>query len=189
MCSNHYHCFPRLNGKTVLLRQLRNTDAKNISILLTQEVATYLKAKIPSPYKINEARNFIRKSYEKFKSKKALIFAIDFKINSDNSLFVGIISIEKIDFVNMNSEVGYWIGKDYWYKGITTESLKLLVGYSFNVLNLHKLYASVFSKNISSIRVLEKCHFRKEGELFEHRYKNEKFQNILLYSIINGNNK
>ena len=68
--------------------------------------------------------------------------------------------------------------------GIATESLTLLINYAFNVLDLHKVYASIFAENIASIRVLEKCSLTKEGELYEHRYKNGKFHNMLLYGII-----
>jgi hypothetical protein len=66
--------FLTLNGKTILLRQLKNKDAKNISMLLTQEVSTYLKVEIPNPYKIDESKKFIKYSHQRFKSKKSLDF-------------------------------------------------------------------------------------------------------------------
>ena len=100
-------------------------------------------------------------------------------------MFIGIISLENIDFVNKNSEIGYWIGNEFWQRGITTKSLGLVTSYSFIVMKLHKIYATVFSESISSQRVLEKYNFKKEGELFEHRYKNNKFHNVLVYGIIN----
>ena len=70
-------------------------------------------------------------------------------------------------------------------RDITTKSLDLVTICSFFVMKLHKIYAHVFSENISSKRTLEKFNFKKEGELFEHRYKNDKFHNVLLYGIIN----
>jgi RimJ/RimL family protein N-acetyltransferase len=138
---------------------------------------------------------FIEQSHRSFKSRKGFIFGIDIRESDDynklststsssSSLFVGIISLENIDKTNRNAEVGYWIGKEYWDMGIATESLTLLINYAFNVLDMHKVYASVFAENIASIRVLEKCSLTKEGELYEHRYKNGKFHNILLYGMI-----
>ena len=117
--------FPILNGKTVLLRQLKSIDAKSISMLLTHEVATYLKVEIPNSHRIYEAKKFIKYSHQRFKSKKALIFAIELEMESDNAVSVGIISIKNIDVVNKNSEIRYWIGKGYWRKGIATEYLNL----------------------------------------------------------------
>ena len=178
--------FPILKGENVKLRQLCRNDAERITKLLTQEVSYYLKAIIPNPYKIEDALNFINKSHSNFKSKKGFIFGIDFRGTTDefsSSPFVGIISIENIDYINRNAEVGYWIGKEYWNRGIATESLALVIDYAFNILDLHKLYASVFVQNAASIHVLEKCSLRREGELYEQKYKHGKFHNILLYGM------
>lgn len=180
--------FPILNGENVKLRQLCRKDAKRITKLLTQEVSYYLKAIVPNPYKIEDALKFINEGHRSFRSKKGFIFGIDFRtgdeVLSSSSPFVGIISIENIDKINRNAEVGYWIGKEYWNRGIATESLMLVIDYAFNILDLHKLYASVFVQNAASIHVLEKCSLGKEGELYQQKYKHGKFHNILLYGLI-----
>jgi RimJ/RimL family protein N-acetyltransferase len=51
--------------------------------------------------------------------------------------------------------VGYWIGKQYWGRGIATEALAKFL----RVVNKRPLYAYVAVQNIGSIRVLEKCGF------------------------------
>jgi RimJ/RimL family protein N-acetyltransferase len=180
--------FPILNGENVKLRQLCRKDAKRIAKLLTQEISYYLKAIIPNPYKIEDALNFINEGHRSFRSKKGFIFGIDFRTGDEvsstsSSPFVGIISIDNIDKINRNAEVGYWIGKEYWNRGIATESLTLVIDYAFNKLDLHKIYASVFVQNAASIHVLEKCSLRKEGELYQQKYKHGKFHNVLLYGI------
>jgi len=56
--------------------------------------------------------------------------------------------------------VGYWIGKNYWGKGIATKALsEFLV-----CVKDRPLYAHVAKHNIGSIRVLEKCGFTLSGE-------------------------
>lgn len=57
-------------------------------------------------------------------------------------------------------EVSYWIGKEFWGKGIATEALSAFL----NDLNQKPLYARVVKDNAASIRVLEKCGFTKHGE-------------------------
>ena len=62
-------------------------------------------------------------------------------------------------------EVGYWIGKEYWGKGIATKALFLFL----DLLRTRPLYAHVAKHNIASRRVLEKCGFkviREEPEEF-----------------------
>ncbi len=55
--------------------------------------------------------------------------------------------------------VGYWIGREYWGKGIATRALAAFL----NLLTERPLYAHVASHNIGSIRVLEKCGFSVEA--------------------------
>lgn len=55
--------------------------------------------------------------------------------------------------------VGYWIGRDYWGKGVATKALSALLGH----VKTRPLYAHVVRHNAGSIRVLEKCGFRVTG--------------------------
>ncbi len=57
-------------------------------------------------------------------------------------------------------EVSYWIGKEYWGKGLATQALWEFLGQ----LTARPLYARAAKDNIASIRVLEKCGFIICGE-------------------------
>jgi RimJ/RimL family protein N-acetyltransferase len=57
-------------------------------------------------------------------------------------------------------EVGYWLGKEYWGKGIATRALVELL----KDVDTRPLYAHVAKHNIASRRVLEKCGFTVSGE-------------------------
>ena len=56
--------------------------------------------------------------------------------------------------------VGYWIGKEYWGKGVATRALAAFL----NLVTERPLYAHVAKHNVGSIRVLEKCGFIMEHE-------------------------
>jgi RimJ/RimL family protein N-acetyltransferase len=58
------------------------------------------------------------------------------------------------------TEVGYWIGKDYWGKGIATRALSEFLGQ----IPIRPLHARAAKDNIASLRVLEKCGFAVVGE-------------------------
>ncbi len=60
-------------------------------------------------------------------------------------------------------EVGYWIGKEYWGKGIATQALAAFLDY----VKPRPLYAHVAKHNVGSRRVLEKCGFKVIGEEVE----------------------
>ena len=57
-------------------------------------------------------------------------------------------------------EIGYWLGRQYWGKGIATQALT-----QFLVLERTRpLYGYVVKHNFGSRRVLEKCGFSFYGE-------------------------
>ncbi len=54
--------------------------------------------------------------------------------------------------------VGYWIGRAWWGRGVATRALTLLT----DEVSIRPLHAHVAAHNIGSIRVLEKCGFRRD---------------------------
>jgi RimJ/RimL family protein N-acetyltransferase len=57
-------------------------------------------------------------------------------------------------------EISYWLGREYWGKGIATQGLRLFL----NLVTERPLYARVARDNLASIRVLEKNGFTLSGE-------------------------
>lgn len=56
--------------------------------------------------------------------------------------------------------VGYWLGSEYWGKGVATRALAAFL----HLVTERPLHAHVARHNIGSIRVLEKCGFSFERE-------------------------
>lgn len=73
--------------------------------------------------------------------------------------------------------VGYWLGKEFWGKGIATRALSLFV----KQLPTRPLYARVAKDNIGSTRVLQKCGFEIVGEDkgFSH-FRDEEVEEYIL---------
>jgi len=69
-------------------------------------------------------------------------------------------------------EVSYWLGREYWGKGIATEALSQFLRH----VRTRPLYARVAKDNIGSIRVLEKCGFAVVGE--EKGYANARGEEV-----------
>lgn len=68
--------------------------------------------------------------------------------------------------------VSYWLGKEYWGKGLATAALAAFL----EELEVRPLYARAAKDNIASIRVLEKCGFTVTGE--EKGFANARGQEI-----------
>jgi len=175
--------FPKINGLIVKLRELSVYDATDISDLMSYNISKSLW-QVPYPYTIEDAANFISSSHRDFKSQKAVNFAIQYKNNPEGvSRLVGIISLKNVNFDKKKATVGFWIGEQYWGKGIATESVALIFTYAFSILGLEEICAYVFSENKASIRVLEKNGMIKKQELNEFNKMSGIYQRTTKYVI------
>ena len=72
-------------------------------------------------------------------------------------LFEGQIAGHMVCFEQLGEhEVGYWLGREFWGKGIATEALTQFL----QQIQTRPLYAHTAKHNIASKRVLEKCGFQ-----------------------------
>jgi [ribosomal protein S5]-alanine N-acetyltransferase len=62
-----------------------------------------------------------------------------------------------------NAYLGYYLFEKYTGNGFMTEAVQLILRYAFQELKLHRVEANVQPQNKSSIAVLERCGFSKEG--------------------------
>jgi RimJ/RimL family protein N-acetyltransferase len=81
-------------------------------------------------------------------------------IVSDGEVAGNIVSFER----DGKRLVGYWLGREFWGRGLATQALAELV----EELTVRPLYAEVATSNIGSIRVLEKCGFERIDTVIEH---------------------
>ena len=61
------------------------------------------------------------------------------------------------------NEVGYWIAKPYWNRGLCTEALGLLIEHCKRLKMFRNMYGTHFLDNPASGRVMEKCGFTDTG--------------------------
>ena len=59
--------------------------------------------------------------------------------------------------------LGYWLGKDYWGRGLATQAVSSACRWAFEEAGARRVSASVFAWNPASVRVLEKNGFQYEG--------------------------
>ncbi len=152
---------------SVKLRVLEKKDNQQITKLMnSKRIWDNLKDYIPYPYQIEDANTFIDLTRNQSPTNS---FAI---ILDDNEL-CGVISlVPQNDVYRMTAELGYWIGEEYWGRGIATKAIGLITEYGFNQLNLERIYAGIFEFNKASMKVLEKNGYKCEGVLRSAIVKN-----------------
>ncbi|MBD3233394.1 MAG: GNAT family N-acetyltransferase [candidate division Zixibacteria bacterium] len=170
-----------LSENKVGLRRLRFSDIRDIYEHVNDKQIAKWTVAIPHPYKTEDAEEFIRLTNKMIRQNKRRTFGIIYK---ETDSLVGIIDLFRINWTDRNGEIGYWIGRKFWNRGVATEAIHLILKYAFKELKLHRIYARIFEDNIASARALEKNGFKHEG-LQRHAAKvRNRWRNFHLYAIL-----
>lgn len=156
----------RASDDTAIVRHLGN---RNVSCNMCV---------VPFPYTLDHAREWI-----------ALATAgtpeTHFAIAVDDQVVGGIGIIPGACGVKAHSgEIGYWLGEDFWGRGIMTEAVRALTAWAFHDLRMIRLHASVFARNPASARVLEKAGYVFEGRMRAQYQRDGTLIDGLLYAAV-----
>ncbi len=98
----------------------------------------------------------------------------NFAISVDDEAVGGIGYSLNPDVFRCSAEIGYWLGEEYWGRGIATAALRALTGHIFdNHPEVQRIHAQVFESNTASVHVLEKAGYFCEARLRKSIIKND----------------
>lgn len=166
----------------IVLSQVNKKDKASLIKYLNDYDIYKNTSNIPHPYTSKDATWWINHVKDKTNVTGRLSnFAIRDK---DLNLIGGIGFHLKYGIKSHKDEIGYWLAKDFWNKGIMTSVVKKICEIGFKENNLTRIEAVVFQNNSASARVLEKNGFIKEGLLRKYLVKDGLALNVNLYSLI-----
>jgi RimJ/RimL family protein N-acetyltransferase len=143
---------PVLATARLVLRAPRRGDVKAIATLVNDRRIAANTARIPHPYAIEDAEQFIA-SVNKREGEACFVITLD-------GAPIGICSV---DLREDGPELGYWLGVAYWDRGFATEALRALIDHTFGDLEHETLISGAPVNNPASRPVLEKCGFQWTG--------------------------
>lgn len=98
---------------------------------------------------------------------------------------IGMVFLKNINYINKSAKSGSIIGvDDKRGKGIIGEARYELFKYAFYELGLERIYTHIVEYNVRSIKSGEKFGYVKEGVLRNAVYKEGKFHNVIVYSML-----
>ncbi len=171
---------PVLETERLILSPFVDDDAQRLSELAGDKAVSDTTLRIPYPYDVTEALEWIRTHAKIRERELALYYAVILK---DSGELIGSAGID-IELPHGRAELGYWTGREFWRNGYATEASAKLLSHSFAVLKLHKVSAHVFASNLASGRVLEKLGMSREGHLRDHIRKSDVWEDIIEYGIL-----
>jgi RimJ/RimL family protein N-acetyltransferase len=173
--------YPRLETQRLILREITVNDALRITTLLNNHKISRYLSRVPYPYTVDDANEWIGLIREKYKDEKQINFAI---VEKNSQTYMGSIGFNTNKEHNRAS-IGYWLGEEYWGRGFVTEAGKELLKYGFEVLDLHRIYCSHFDANPASGKVMQKIGLKYEGRRVEHFYKGDEYFDLIDYGAVN----
>lgn len=81
-------------------------------------------------------------------------------------------------------EVGFWIAQPFWGRGMMTAVLATLCRLAFDAHGARRVFGQVFAPNVGSMRVFEKCGFRREGVLRQHARRGDDLHDLVVYGLL-----
>lgn len=168
-----------IERENYIIRNWKIEDAKSLSLHANnKDIAKNLQDGFPSPYTYEDAFRWIKMVNTGMPDLHSYAIVV-------NGKAAGSIGITfKDDVYRLNAEIGYFLGEEYWNKGIMTGVIKDIVSFVFLNFETIRIYAEIFESNIASGKVLEKAGFKKEAVLKKNVIKNSLIMDSHIYAIL-----
>ncbi|MRR29028.1 N-acetyltransferase [bacterium] len=173
-----------LVGNKVRLRALEREDLPNcVRWLNDREVTEFLLQNSPLSQAMEEKWFDAQVSTPPTSGQ---VLAIDAKVGEE-WVHVGNTGLHNIETVTREAEFGIFIGeKSCWNQGLGREATLLTLKHGFEDLNLNRIFLFVFENNLRGIAAYKAAGFIHEGTLREAIYKNGRYYNVLVMSVLHS---
>lgn len=169
---------PILEGADIYLRLMDEEDA---DLIIRWRNSEFVRRNFiyQKPFTRQGHAAWIR---EMIDTGKAVQFIICVK---DTGKPVGSVYLRDIDENHHKAEYGIFIGeKDALGKGFGTQAARLMIGYGFEELNLHKLMLRVLAENLPARKSYEKAGFVEEAYLKDEVFLENHYKDVIYMAVI-----
>jgi ribosomal-protein-serine acetyltransferase len=95
----------------------------------------------------------------------------------------GTIGFHRIDWINRNVEIGYWLGDKFQGQGIMTKACRTLVNYAFYEYRLNRVQIRCATGNKKSNAIIERLGFIKEGNTRQAEFLYDHYVDLFVYGM------
>jgi len=173
-----------LRGRSLVLRRLIESDAEQLhhnyfrSSLFRSRYRPHDKS-----YSLETTRIILKEHHATMANSSSPTFEYGFFSQSE---LCGLMTLASIDTNAMNAEIlfGIFQKSNDGLRPSVGEAILLALDLSFNHIQLHRIYAHVFSDNQRACQSIMHCGFQQEGRLREHAYVGKEFKDMDIYSCL-----
>lgn len=169
-----------IETEILLLRPIRTDDNEQVFSYRSDSEANKYQGFVPK--RLEDIDEFIANNPSEFNQPESWFQLVI--IEKFSNEIVGDLGIHFIGNDNFQCELGCTLNKKHQGKGYATNAMKATIDYLFNILNKHRITASVDPKNYDSIRLLERLNFRKEAHFKDSLLIDGKWVDDVVYALL-----
>lgn len=177
------HCgTQRLETERLILRRYVSEDAAAIykNWASDPEVTKFLMWK---PHSNTEESQSITNDWMKqYSDEKYYHWGIVLKDSCDEP--IGDIAVVQMNEEVASVHIGYCIGREWWHQGITSEALKAVMDFLFDIVGVNRIESRHDPKNPNSGKVMQKCGMKYEGTLRSSDWNNQGICDACYYALL-----
>lgn len=170
---------PVLSGGSVVLRDLKASDAPSLCALLTtEEVARFIS---PPPTSVEGFERFIAWTHRERQAGKYACFAVTL---CGHDTAIGIFQVRDLAAGFDTAEWGFAIGSEFWGTGVFETGARLVLDFTFNTIGVRRLEARAAVQNGRGHGALMKVGAVQEGVLRQSFEKKGRYLDQVLFAIL-----
>ena len=127
----------------------------------------------------DDTLSFIRSALEQFASNSGVVAGI-----WGPAGLAGVVGMHKIDWLNRNVELGYWLSREFRGTGLMTDACRRMIGHAFSELDLHRVSLRCAVRNVKSCAIPERLGFKVEGTLCEAQWLNGRYEDLRTFAVL-----
>lgn len=175
-----FQSFPALETERLILRETTEADAPELFELYRDPEMTRFIT-FSTHTSIADTLDFLGWMANAFKQQESIRWGIVLKL-ADRLIGTGGLHFWKRELRMM--EVGYHIGRPYWGNGYATETLRALVDFGFERMNLNRIEGRHNAGNDASGQVMKNVGFQREGIWRQREIKDGGLIDVVQYSLL-----
>ena len=172
---------PVLTGSKVTLRDLEVADAPSLFAMLTsEEVSRFIS---PPPTTVEGFERFITWARAERAAGRQACFAV---VPAGMTTAIGLFQVRQLEPGFATAEWGFAIGSNFWGSGIFIEGAHMVVNFAVETLRVERLEARAAVANGRGNGALRKLGAVQEGVLRRSFYRNGRYLDQMLWSILSA---
>ncbi|MGK0324880.1 MAG: diamine N-acetyltransferase [Polaribacter sp.] len=168
-----------LKGEHIILRALEPEDLDFLYQIENNE-SFWEISHTQTPFSKYILRQYLENAHLDIYESKQLRFLIEEKSTKKQ---VGMIDLFDFNPQHKRAGIGILIHPYFERKGFASETLSILINYSFSHLQLHQLYANITSSNSKSLALFKKHKFEEVGVKKDWILSEGKFKDEVLFQL------